>query len=284
MTLQLNRDWQQTVSGLHKGALLLGAVQRLTQNPLPAYLELGLEPTARGLRGSELPGGERVELDFTAGSLIIKAADGAEKQYRLHGATQAQVFEALFGDLSQSAQIASIPAGTDLFERVAASIAGRAGRYKAPQKSQLADETPIEISSRAANQYLDALQNAFGGLAWLRARLFGLMTPLVVWPEHFDLSMLWFSGDKVDESLPHLSFGFAPYSPGLEFPYLYAYAYPYPPNYQPPALPDGARWHAEGWTGVVLPYEIAASGPNPTGQIEAAFRQIYQGLRELLAG
>ena len=29
------------------------------------------------------------------------------------------------------------------------------------------------------------------------------------------------------------------------------------------ALPQGAYWHTEGWTGAVLPYSVAASSERP---------------------
>ena len=282
MVFKENPHWQTTVTGLHKGAQLLGAVQRLTQDPLPAYLELGLDLTATGLTSSELPGGVRVALDFTAGSLMIKTPQGTGTTISLSGASQAEAFAALFETLSESALAGVIPEGGTLFERVSTGITERGGRYQAPQKSQLANETPIVINSQAAGQYLDAVQNAFDGLARLRARLLGLMTPLVVWPEHFDLSMLWFTGSEIDENRPHLNFGFAPYSSGLEFPYLYAYAYPYPNQYQPPDLPDGAHWHTEGWTGMVLPYDSVAQAAHPDVQIEADMSLIYRGLLKLL--
>ena len=40
---------------------------------------------------------------------------------------------------------------------------------------------------------------------------FGPQTPIVVWPEHFDLSTLWFpTNDRSDEA-PVMNFGFAPF-------------------------------------------------------------------------
>jgi len=109
-----------------------------------------------------------------------------------------------------------------------------------------------------------------------------MRTPLVVWPEHFDMSTLLFAGNEIDEGKPHLNFGFAPFSDGLERPYLYAYAYPYPDSYDPPALPKGARWHTQGWTGVLLPYEEIASQQNSQGFVEESCLFIYQGLQKLI--
>jgi hypothetical protein len=96
--------------------------------------------------------------------------------------------------------------------------------------------------------------------------------------------MLWFSGHEIDESQPHLNFGFAPHSPGLDFPYLYAYAYPYPDRYQPPEMPEGAVWHTQGWTGAVLPLEVVAADLDPVHLIELDLRNIYSRLLVLLSG
>jgi hypothetical protein len=41
----------------------------------------------------------------------------------------------------------------------------------------------------------------FTAAARFRARLEGSQTPIVVWPEHFDLSTLWFpTNDRSDEA------------------------------------------------------------------------------------
>ena len=43
----------------------------------------------------------------------------------------------------------------------------------------------------------------------VRARLNGPMTPIVVWPEHFDLSFLWFASAQATDRFPHMNFGCA---------------------------------------------------------------------------
>lgn len=284
MALHNLENWRSTIDGLHQGARLLGVIQQLTQPPQPAYLELGLELTPRGLVSGELPEGGRILLDFAAGSLVSSAPNAPNTIFPLNGTTQAKVFEALFADLSQTALAAQLPPGEDLFERVSAGVRARGGRYKPLQKQRVMDDTPVAIDPEVARQYLNSLQVVFDGIARFRARLSGLQIPLLVWPDHFDLSMLWFSGTEINESQPHLNFGFAPDSPGLEFPYLYAYAYPYPDRYQPPELPEGAVWHTQGWTGAVLPLEVVAADPDPVHLIELDLRNIYSRLLVLLSG
>jgi hypothetical protein len=100
------------------------------------------------------------------------------------------------------------------------------------------------------------------------------MTPIVVWPEHFDLSFLWFAGQQADDRHPHMNFGFAPFSDDLDRPYLYAYAYPMPERFEQLPLPEGATWHTEGWQGMVYPYDTLAASTDPDGQVEAIFAQI----------
>jgi hypothetical protein len=284
MTLLQLDHWTETSFGLHRGVLLLGALQRLTQPPQPAYLELGLQLVASGLAASPLPGGGLVLLDFSAGSLVYTPASGAEVSFPLHRSTQAQVFAGLFGVLSQGELSGLLPDGPDLAERLRAGIAARGGRYRPPQPGSLWDETRINLDARTTRAYLEVLQLVFTAIARFRARLAGMQTPLVVWPEHFDLSTLWFQGTTIDESQAHLNFGFAPFSDGLPHPYLYAYAYPYPQHYEPPALPEGAYWHTQGWTGVVLPYAVIAAQSDPAAFVEETCQAIYSGLLPLLGG
>jgi hypothetical protein len=281
MALPSLDHWSETSFGLHRGALLLGALQRLTQPPQLAYLELGLQVVSNGLAAGTLPGGGRVVLDFTGGSLVYAPPSGAEVSFPLHGSTQAQVFSGLIGVLSQGELAELLPEGTDLAERLSAGIAARGKRYRPPRPETLWDETRINLDAQTSRAYLEVLQLVFTAIARFRARLAGMQTPLVVWPEHFDLSTLWFQGAAIDENQAHLNFGFAPYSDGLPDPYLYAYAYPYPQRYDPPALPAGARWHTQGWTGAVLPYDAIAAQPDPAAFVEEACQAIYAVLLPL---
>ncbi|MCA9909157.1 MAG: hypothetical protein KC519_10955, partial [Anaerolineae bacterium] len=85
------------------------------------------------------------------------------------------------------------------------------------------------------------------------------------------------------EQKPHINLGFAPFSEGFPRPYLYAYAYPYPEPFERPELPAPARWHTQGWTGVVVDYDaIANQDDDPATFVEALCEGIFGALVPLL--
>ena len=108
------------------------------------------------------------------------------------------------------------------------------------------------------------------------------MSPVVVWPHHFDLSFLWFATTEATEKAPHLNFGFAPFSDGLPRPYFYAYAWPIPPGLLDVKLPPLAQWHTEGWTGVMIPYDSLHGMTGTSQVIEGLQTQIFQAIAPLL--
>ena len=96
----------------------------------------------------------------------------------------------------------------------------------------------------------------FTALAKFRAKLNGCMTPLVLWPHHFDLAFIWFANDSMDEhSDSHIAYGFAPFSPGLERPYFYAYAWSQTTGYLQLPLAAPAQALSEAFTGLYAPYD-----------------------------
>src|SRR5262249_37435246 len=139
--------------------------------------------------------------------------------------------------------------------------------------------------AKIASDYADVLYTFFTGIARFKARLNGPMTPVVVWPEHFDLSTLWYLDPSMDEYKAHLDFGFYPFSsdnPDFPNAYLCAYAYPSPPNFQFPELPAPAHWTKGSWTGVVVDYNEIAKQADPASYIESMCMEMYTALRPLL--
>jgi hypothetical protein len=285
MTFPSLDHFESTVQSLHKIAMLLGFVRILAYEPLSNYLELGLKVLPEGLSTDRLPGGGEMILDFKQGAVVYHPHTGASQTFPIHGQTQAALFEALLMavETSELSRSLGVVEGATVIER-AINAAHALPRYARRNINEFIETELLTIESQIGADYADALYTIFTVTARFRARLLGSMTPIVVWPEHFDLSTLWFHPDNtaMDSNKAHLNFGFAPYSPGLERPYIYVYAYPYPAQYAAPVLPSPARWHTEGWTGAVLSYDDIVTQANPEQFLETVLESIYHALRPLI--
>ena len=114
----------------------------------------------------------------------------------------------------------------------------------------------MEFDPALARDYLFALDRLYTALARFRARLGGYMTPLVLWPHHFDMGFIWFPGPGSDEHAdPQISYGFAPFSDGLERPYIYAYAWSKATGYIQVEVDAPAQAITEGYTGLYVAYD-----------------------------
>jgi hypothetical protein len=163
-----------------------------------------------------------------------------------------------------------------LLEAVLGALAS-AGRHLAPEREHLNDTTPFTLDVALAADYAQTLDRLFTAMARFRARLLGPLTPLVVWPHHFDMAFLWFSTTGADEHQhPHINTGFAPFSPGIDRPYLYMYCWPLPEDLIGTALPPPAIWNTEGWRGVRVDYDQFAALEHADRFIEEILGRLHQ--------
>ncbi|MEO8396238.1 MAG: DUF5996 family protein [Chloroflexota bacterium] len=273
---------QPTLKNLHIAAIPLKAVRMLTMDRQPNFTHLGLKIVPNGLSTDMLPTGGEVTLDYRQLALVYQPAAGSAKTISIVGQTQVALLETLLQTIYTGELAAIIPhsAGESYTEAMFKAAPGLVNRSQ-PKRAELSDTTSLTFDAQAARDYADAFYSIFTGVARFHTRLGGSLTPAVVWPEHFDLSFLWFAAEP-DEKHPHLNFGFAPFSSGIDYPYLYAYAYPYPAQYAVPKLPPGARWNTEDWTGVVLPYSDIARQADPAAYVEESCLAIFRSLRALL--
>lgn len=266
-----------SLNALQAAARLLGAIRLFYFEHDPNWLELSLKPVPQGLSTNRFPSGDEIVVNYGRGVLIYRSASGQEDVIELGGHSQKAVFERLL-PLLRIEGVSSAPEG----ERIPAFYAAlnAHGRRQSIKPESVSGDTPLQLDTTWAATYARVVDEVFTGIARFRARLNGTMTPLVVWPEHFDLSMLWFTAPSSDEhTTPHLNFGFSPPSPGISDFYLYAYAYPYPEKFDVPALPSGARWNEQPWRGVVVPYAALSEGASA---VEAMCEDIFRALRPLL--
>jgi hypothetical protein len=275
-TLAPLSQWEATAHSLHKAAQIPGAIRLLVLDPVPNYLEWSLVIRPEGLSTGPLPFGGEVLLDFAQCAMLYRPATGEPSAVSLLGQSQASVLEALLATMESQGQMLAAPANGRMprTDALLAALEAR-GHVFTPKRADLADEAPLEIDPRLSADYSRVLYQIFTATARFRARLNGPMTAIVVWPEHFDLSFLWFASVQAIDRFPHMNFGFAPFSDDILRPYLYAYAYPMPDGFERLRLPPLARRHTEGWKGVVVPYDDLVRQSDPDTVIEDIFMAIY---------
>ncbi|MYD08997.1 MAG: hypothetical protein F4X02_03040 [Chloroflexi bacterium] len=232
MALPSLSNWEATRDALHQIALIVGAVRVACVDPLPNDLHFSLDLTDSGFSTSTLCCGGVLEFDLTSRELRFSRCGAAVFQLSAQGHTQISLARALVAIFQDS------------------------GYSIAPSMKRITGSSALEIDVALSKDYLRALNRIYSALARFRARLGGFMTPLVLWPHHFDMGFIWFPGGGSDEHAdPQISFGFAPFSDGLERPYIYAYAWSNATGYVQAPVSAPARTISAGYTGLYAAYD-----------------------------
>lgn len=252
MTLPALDNWESTRDSLHQAALLLNAVKIANADAERNHLHHSLYVVADGLTTGKLRDGLWLSLHFGAGRLALRKGDHMRELEAIN-TTQASL---------------------------AAAVVAQGASF---DQSRANGQAPLLTKPDLAAEYARALYRIYTATARFRATLYGLMTPIVLWPHHFDLSFLWFATLDDDENKPQLNFGFSPGS-GAERPYFYVTAYPRPDGLTDLQLPIPARWNTDGWIGVRIEYDDIRNSPDPEAQIETLYRGIYDTLAPLMKG
>ncbi|MCY3780917.1 MAG: DUF5996 family protein [Chloroflexi bacterium] len=225
-------NWEHTRDALHQIAQVVGAVRSACSNPLPNDLHYSLDLTATGFSSTTMRCGG--VLDFNFYTLRLSFCRCGRTVFSLDVRGHSQV---------------------TLARKLLATFAD-CGYSIAPSMKHITQDRTLKIDPSQAMDSLHALNALYRALARFRAKLAGFMTPLVLWPHHFDTAFLWFPTDQTGEhSAPQIAFGFSPFSPGLARPYIYAYAWSKPTGYLDMQLDPPARAITEGYTGLYAAYD-----------------------------
>jgi hypothetical protein len=106
----------------------------------------------------------------------------------------------------------------------------------------------------------------------------GVTSPILLYPHHFDLSLVWFPHD--DER--QLSVGFSTGDEVISEPYLYLTAYPEPDGFKVLKLPAAAQWQTDGFSGGVLPYAQLQASSQPGELLQQFTLEMFKAARPLL--
>jgi hypothetical protein len=260
MPLPALANWDSTRTGLHQAAQVVGAIRKVDAAPLPNYLHLALEVVPQGVTSGPLApsiGGELL-LNFAERAITYTSPEGSVTSLPLEGHTQVTLLDAVLAAMDT------------------------AGHPVQVDRSKITGQEVLNVHSDAAREYNQALYKIYLGFARFKARLFGSMSRMVVWPHGFDLSFLWFT-HGIDESKdPHMNFGFSPGSPGFARPYIYAYAHPKPPGMFDVEIPQCTRWNTDPWTGIALDYDVLAVEADIESEVEKTLLQIHTAISPLM--
>lgn len=280
MTILPNHvNWEATIHSIHRAARLIAAVRRRVTPPLPHHLHWSLMVVPRGLSTGVLPNGGEVTLDFIAQGVEVRRArqGGREPIFlSLAGHTQSSLLEALLGAMAAHEMADTLTPGKNQ------SYSQMFLAEPPIDPNILTGDAPFSVDAQLAIDYAHVLYSVFTAMARFRARIDGYLTPLVVWEHHFDLSFThYIDPAQASDDAPQFVYGFAPFSDGIDRPYLYAYAYPMRADVTP-TLDAPARWHTAGWAGAFLSYDAIEDSADLAQTVESALEQFQRAIASTL--
>lgn len=264
-------DWNPTRDSLHQYARIIGKIRGRYMPKSKHWWHITLSVSARGLTTTPFPiAGQNLEftLDLTAHQLVINSSNGWSTTIPLAGQSAAGLCRLITAMLTA--------AGIELESDLLAAFNG---------EEILPYDIEAIVRFRRAINWVDAAFRTFKG--GLREE----SGPVQVFPHHMDVSMNWFSGrlvpnvDPADEENAdeHMNFGFVTGDASISDAYFYVTAYPTPDNWADLALPEGAYWHTEGWTGAILPYTAAVASEQPLELLLEYLQKLQAHGKKLMA-
>jgi len=233
MTLPKLDNWDKTLSALHQVALVVSAVRVASSDALANDLQYSVAVTDSGISTTELNAGGELRFDFATFTLTYMRDDGV-------------VFSVPANEFNQ----------TSLMQKVLDGLKA-VGVVIEPSMKHIIHETPFEVDMGLAQDYALVVDAIYTMLARFRAKLTGPMSPIVIWPHHFDMAFMWFATSGMDEHTdPHLAIGFAPFSDGIDRPYFYGYGWSKDTGYIQVDVEPPAKAITDGYTGLYAEYDI----------------------------
>ena len=254
-------QFPQSRAGLHAFAKLLGVYASALAPRRRHWWHISLKPAVAGFRtGVQSGNGCLLELTLSFDSLEIELNIAGEG--RQGWSLQGESAQSMRRQLDDALAIYDIT--LDL------------------------DESRIDPSRHAIEPgCASSLGQVYGQLsqclAWFRSDLTVETSPIQLWPHHFDLAMLVLPGRKIsgqdsaneEHSDEQLNFGFVPGDEGIAEPYFFITHYAQAGRLAEVPLPDIARLHTEGWTGIVLTYEAFRHAPDPEALLLGLWQEAW---------
>lgn len=262
-------DWRPTRDTITGYARLLGKVRCAFAPPQKHWWHVSLQLTATALTTTPIPAGDstfEMLLDFRRHELLILISTGERHSIPFQGQSVAAFCTETLDALAEL------------------------GIEPAVDRSPFSDDTPGSYDETAIACFWQALTQIDATLKEFKAGFRGESSPVQLWPHHFDLALLWFSGRLVPDQDPddpeyadeQMNFGFSTGDDAIPDPYFYATAYPSPAGLTGQPLPDGAYWHTQGFTGAVMMYDSLVAAARPKERLLDYLRAAHKAGSSLM--
>lgn len=264
-------NWQLTRNTIQGYTQVVGKIRRVLSPPQKHWGHASLFANASGLTTSPIPDGLitfEIRLEFSSHQVIVINSLNEKWCKPLRGQPVATFYEELLVTLKNMGVVVKIDGS--LFE---------------DQTHGFYDFDWVERYWRALS-WIDARFKRFKG------ELHGETSPVQIWPHHFDLAMLWFSGRKVPGVDPQndeyadeqMNFGFSSGDEEIPEAYFYATSYPVLAGLDEVSLPSGAYWHRQGWQGAVMAYADVVSQEDPEKALLSFLHTVQRAGASLMMG
>ncbi len=244
--------WEASRDTIHQYAKLLGKIRAALTPKQKHWWNVSLRASAVGFTTTPIAIFDQnksieLELNCVKHKIVISSSNGEKQCIDLEGQSIKKMYE----------NVLSILADMKVQPKLDESL------FSGEENLQY-DRTRIESFWKSFAQ-IDLIFKEFKG--GLRQET----SPVQLWPHHFDLAFLWFSGNLVPDQDPNneeyadeqMNFGFSTGDESINEPYFYITAYPLPELLPKIALPQGAYWETKAFNGAILKYKELTQSTNP---------------------
>ncbi len=266
----LPTDWQTTRDTLQQCARLLGNVRAALAPRQKHWFHITLFCGLNGLTTGPLAVDDQrvaIDLNFLTGEVVFRTSDG-DQSVSVDGQSIQQL-------------------ATWLLDRLA-----NVGCTPTVNIEPFSAVEPLAIDVAASRDLWSIYATVDELFKRFRGGLREETGPVHLWPHHFDLAVLWFSGRLVPDTDPcdeenadeQMNFGFVPGDAAVPEPYFYITAYPTPEGFADNTLPNGAYWHTDGFVGAILPYQHWCQHEQPDAALLAFMESVYRAGKATMLG
>jgi len=263
-------DWNPTRDTLHQYARIIGKIRGRYMPKSKHWWHITLSVSARGLTTTPFPiAGQSLELtlDLSAHQLVINSSNGWSSALALVGQSAA-----------------------GLSQKISATLAAAGIELESDLMAAFDSEEVLPYDAAAIGRFLQVVNWVDVVFRTFKGGLREETGPVQIFPHHMDVSMNWFSGHLVPDVDPadeenadeQMNFGFVTGDGSISDAYFYATAYPLPDSWSDLALPEGAYWHTEGWTGAILLYSAVVASSQPTDLLLDYLRKLQSHGKSLM--